>query len=220
MSVLDHVKELFVGAKPDASALEISVGQPAPDSDICKIELNREISAEGTRLFETLSEAEGWPVVQALLQLRGVHSVIVKGSVLILSKHMGAHWNAILEPATEAIRRSLDPEYSELAADPSASESSSDFGTDDLRRRIQEIIDSEINPSVAAHGGYIELLDVQGTRVFIHMGGGCQGCAMSTATLKQGVEVALKSQIPEISEILDTTDHAAGENPFFQPESF
>ena len=91
---------------------------------------------------------------------------------------------------------------------------------EELRQKVQVILDDEINPAVAAHGGYITLLDVQGTRVFVQLGGGCQGCAMSTATLKHGVESTLKSQIPEITEILDTTDHAAGDNPFYQSPEF
>jgi Fe/S biogenesis protein NfuA len=85
-----------------------------------------------------------------------------------------------------------------------------------LRIRINAIIEDQINPSVASHGGYIDLLDVQGSRVFIHMGGGCQGCSMSAATLKHGVETTLRTEIPEITEIFDTTDHASGANPYFQ----
>ena len=92
----------------------------------------------------------------------------------------------------------------------------SERAMDEIAARVQEIIDNEINPSVAAHGGYISLLDVQDTRVFLHMGGGCQGCGMAAQTLKHGVETTLRRQIPEISEILDTTDHASGSNPYYQ----
>ncbi len=80
---------------------------------------------------------------------------------------------------------------------------------------IQKILDDEINPAIASHGGQIVLLDVQGPKVYIQMVGGCQGCAMSTATLRQGVEVAIKDKFPDVTDIIDTTDHASGTNPYY-----
>lgn len=85
----------------------------------------------------------------------------------------------------------------------------------DLWRRIQEVLDSEVNPAVASHGGHISLIEVREGSVFLQMGGGCQGCGMAAATLKQGVERILKGHFPEIQEILDVTDHAAGRNPYY-----
>ena len=82
---------------------------------------------------------------------------------------------------------------------------------------MQEILDARINPGVKAHGGHVSLIDVQDGRVFLQLGGGCQGCGMVDVTLRQGIEVMLKEEIPEITEVLDTTDHAAGDNPYYQP---
>jgi Fe/S biogenesis protein NfuA len=87
----------------------------------------------------------------------------------------------------------------------------------DLKSRVQEIIDTMINPAVAGHGGYVELIDVQDNRVYLQMGGGCQGCGAADVTLKAGIERLLREEIPEIAEILDTTDHAAGTNPYYTP---
>jgi Fe/S biogenesis protein NfuA len=87
----------------------------------------------------------------------------------------------------------------------------------DLRARVQEIIDTMINPAVAGHGGWVELIDVQDNRVYLQMGGGCQGCGAADITLKAGIERLLKEEIPEIAEVLDTTDHAAGTNPYYTP---
>ncbi|MCB1197668.1 MAG: NifU family protein, partial [Deltaproteobacteria bacterium] len=84
-----------------------------------------------------------------------------------------------------------------------------------LAVRVQEILDTEINPSIAAHGGNIELLDIKDGRAFVKMSGGCQGCSSAKATLKQGVEVRIKELIPEIIELVDTTDHALGDNPYY-----
>lgn len=82
---------------------------------------------------------------------------------------------------------------------------------------IQALIDDRINPSVAAHGGHIDLLDVTDDSIFVHMGGGCQGCGMASVTLKHGIEAMVKESFPEIQNIIDTTDHASGTNPYYQP---
>lgn len=82
--------------------------------------------------------------------------------------------------------------------------------------KLQQLLDRHINPSLAAHGGYAELVKMEDTVAHILMGGGCQGCAMSAATLRQGIEVMIAEAIPEITEIVDVTDHDAGENPFFE----
>ena len=83
-------------------------------------------------------------------------------------------------------------------------------------QKLQQLLDTHINPSLAAHSGYAELVKMDGTVAHILMGGGCQGCAMSAATLRQGIEVMIAEAIPEITEIIDVTDHEAGENPFFE----
>ncbi len=87
----------------------------------------------------------------------------------------------------------------------------------ELKTRVQELIDSMINPAVAGHGGFVELVDVQDNRVYLQMGGGCQGCGAADVTLKQGIERLIKEEIPEVAEVLDATDHSAGTNPYYTP---
>ena len=87
--------------------------------------------------------------------------------------------------------------------------------TGSISEKLQQLLDQHINPSLAAHGGYAELVKMEETAAHILIGGGCQGCAMSAATLRQGIEVMIAEAIPEITEIVDVTDHEAGENPFF-----
>ena len=87
----------------------------------------------------------------------------------------------------------------------------------ELKTRVQELIDTMINPAVAGHGGFVELIDVQDNRVYLQMGGGCQGCGAADITLKSGIERLIKEEIPEIAEVLDTTDHAADHNPYYTP---
>jgi Fe/S biogenesis protein NfuA len=88
---------------------------------------------------------------------------------------------------------------------------------DPVAARVQEVLDRQINPSVAAHGGYVALLEVRDGAAYVELGGGCQGCAQVDVTLRQGIEVAIKAAVPQITAVIDTTDHAAGMNPYFQP---
>ncbi len=84
-----------------------------------------------------------------------------------------------------------------------------------LADKVQLILDEQVNPSIASHGGQINLVEVKGTEVFMEMTGGCQGCAASRMTLRQGVERMIREHVPEVTEIHDVTDHDAGENPYF-----
>ena len=91
------------------------------------------------------------------------------------------------------------------------------MGDLDLKERVQHLLDTSINPGVACHGGFVRLMDVQDNVVYVQMGGGCQGCGMADVTLKAGIETLIKEEIPEVTEVLDTTDHAAGRNPYYTP---
>ncbi len=82
-------------------------------------------------------------------------------------------------------------------------------------QEIQKLIDERINPAVAAHGGQVELLNVEDEAVYIHMGGGCQGCGMANVTLKHGIEAMIQEAFPEIKRVIDATDHTAGVNPYY-----
>lgn len=88
---------------------------------------------------------------------------------------------------------------------------------DPLAQQVQDVLTHQINPSVAQHGGVVALLEVKDHVAYIELGGGCVGCGMVDVTLKQGVEVAIKASVPEIVLVVDTTDHASGTNPYFQP---
>lgn len=82
--------------------------------------------------------------------------------------------------------------------------------------RVQYVIDAEINPQIASHGGRISLLEVTSDGIVVlQFGGGCHGCGMVDVTLKQGVEKTLKARVPDIVEVRDATDHATGENPYY-----
>jgi Fe/S biogenesis protein NfuA len=89
--------------------------------------------------------------------------------------------------------------------------------SDPTAQAVQKVLDDDINPAVASHGGHVALLEVKDDVAYIQLGGGCQGCGMVDVTLKQGIEVRIREAVPAIREIVDTTDHAGGKNPYYQP---
>jgi Fe/S biogenesis protein NfuA len=128
---------------------------------------------------------------------------------------------AILEEAAidfdeEKYRGGFRIKYAEDAYDrlPATKEWDSPVATE-----VQKIIDRHINPGIASHNGWVELLEVKDGTAFIEMGGGCKGCAMSYMTLKNGIEHAIIENVPEIKKVLDTTQHAEGTNPYYAPDS-
>jgi Fe/S biogenesis protein NfuA len=82
---------------------------------------------------------------------------------------------------------------------------------------VQQVLDLQINPAIAAHGGSAQLVAVQEDSAYLRLGGGCVGCGMVAVTLKQGIESAIRAGVPEIARVVDVTDHAAGTNPYYEP---
>jgi Fe/S biogenesis protein NfuA len=86
--------------------------------------------------------------------------------------------------------------------------------TGEIAERVRSVLETQVNPAIAAHGGMISLVDVEDTDVYVEMSGGCQGCALSRMTLRQGVERMLREAVPELTAVHDITDHASGDNPY------
>ena len=122
---------------------------------------------------------------------------------------------AVLAPDTASRIRGAIVDYTE--AEGFQIENPKSAPSDPRAQIIQDLIDSQINPAIAAHGGYVQLVDVENSTVYLELGGGCQGCGMVDVTLRQGIEVLIKETLPEIEEVIDTTDHAGGTNPYYQP---
>ena len=138
-------------------------------------------------------------------------------TVIIASKDLDKFNNAKLE-------LSDDPAAPELTMDNPNTPSPEIFGnpdempelTGELAEKVQTVLESQINPAIASHGGVAQLVGVEGQDVYLKLGGGCQGCGMAQVTLTQGIETSLRDAIPEIGNIIDATDHASGDNPYFE----
>lgn len=87
----------------------------------------------------------------------------------------------------------------------------------ELAKRVQAVLEENVNPAIAMHGGRADLVAVEGSTAYLRLSGGCQGCGLAKVTLSQGIEVAIKEAVPEIETIVDVTDHAAGTNPYYEP---
>jgi Fe/S biogenesis protein NfuA len=90
---------------------------------------------------------------------------------------------------------------------------------DPVAQKVQNVLDLEVNPGVAGHGGSVSLVKVVGDVAVIQLHGGCQGCGAADVTLKQGIERMIKAGVPEIRAVQDATDHAAGENPYYASDA-
>jgi Fe/S biogenesis protein NfuA len=87
--------------------------------------------------------------------------------------------------------------------------------TGDVADKVNQLLEQQINPALAAHGGYAALKGVEDDIVYVTMGGGCQGCAVSAMTLRDGIASSIKDAIPEVKDVVDVTDHEAGATPYY-----
>jgi Fe/S biogenesis protein NfuA len=83
-----------------------------------------------------------------------------------------------------------------------------------MMKKLELLFDEQVRPALAAHGGNVEIIDLDNDKLFVRLSGGCQGCSSSKATLKDGIQTLVKQNFPMISEVIDLTDHIAGENPY------
>lgn len=203
----------------DAQSVDLPIGIRAEtslaDPDTCKFTVSRDLHPGGPFFFGNKERAAGSPLVERLFALPGVANVLIAESVVTIGKEPSTSWSVLKSAIGTAIRTQLltgVPAILEMAVHAST-QGRSDA---EVRVAVQELLDKEVNRSIANHGGKISIVDVREGKLFITMSGGCQGCASSQVTLRQGFEVMVKRVAPEIVEILDETDHAAGKKPFYR----
>ena len=153
------------------------------------------------------------PLASSIFDLGGVATVLIHEMTMTVSRDGSdfSPWETFAKKVGDQLRAHLqsglpvlDPFYQD--AIPTE---------DEIRAQLQRVIDEEINPGIASHSGVITLNRVTGNTVYITMGGGCQGCAASSITLRSGVEGAFRKAVPALGAVLDETDHMSGANPYF-----
>jgi Fe-S cluster biogenesis protein NfuA len=200
---------------PGGRTLRIDASPSAMHPEQCTFRASEPLYPDASAWFGEREHSRGSPLVDAVFAIDGVADVLVNHDVVRLSLAGDADWESKIPLVGMAIRDALASGKPLIADEVRGSQ----LAPEELRRRVQQVLDTMINPAVASHGGFVNLLDVNNNTVFLEFGGGCQGCGMVSVTLKYGVERAIRDEVPEVGEILDTTDHASGRNPYYAPSS-
>jgi Fe-S cluster biogenesis protein NfuA len=184
------------------------------DPDTCTFIVSCTVHPGGPFFFDNQERAAVSPLCEQLFEISGVANVLIAESVVTICKEPTVSWAQLKASIGTAIRTQLRtgvPAILEMHTHNGAQRRSDA----ELNTAIQALLDKEVNRSIADHGGKISIVEIVQGKLFIAMSGGCQGCASSQVTLRQGFEVMLKRVAPEIEEVVDTTNHAAGKQPFY-----
>jgi Fe-S cluster biogenesis protein NfuA len=192
---------------------DIKITAEPKDNSTCRFVVDRPVYPDGSVFFGAPDRAKGSPLAEAIFAIEGVSSLLIQDNLVTVTASTGGNWMPVAKQVGTAIRSVISSGAKAVSDDIL----SSIPDAEELKKKVQSILDQEINPAVAAHGGWVELIDVKRNEVFIRMGGGCVGCGMADVTLKQGVEKTIRQAIPHVGAIMDTTDHASGRNPYYSP---
>ena len=195
-------------SSPYSTNIQIKAEVDQQDIRVCRFTVDRPVHS-GTATFNSTEEAKENDLADTLFKIPGISKVEFDGYKVIATQSGSEDWRQVGKRIGTAIRNFLNPPPQVPEGDRLPSEQ--------VRMRVQQVLDDQINPGVAAHGGFVELLDVQDDNVYIRMGGGCQGCGAADVTLKMGIERLIRDNVPQVREILDTTDHGSGQNPYYAP---
>ena len=189
-----------------ASNIKITA-QPAPDPEVCRFLVDQPLLPGAERNFKSAQEAANSPLASLLFDLEGVAMVGLKEDTVTITKADDQPWPELAKLIGGAIRAHV------LSGQPAVELAAVD---DELSSKVDLILKERINPGLASHGGYAELARVEENVAYVSLGGGCQGCAMSQMTLKQGIERQLMELVPELVSVVDVTDHNSGQNAYFK----
>jgi len=186
-------------------------GEPTMNPDVYKFIVDHPGFIEGSFNFRNKEMAKDSPLPEALFKIKGIKSVLVAGNVLTISKSNSDSWVELGKKIGASVREVIAT-GKKLITDDLKSKLPTE---EKIRKEIEKIFAEEINPNISSHGGMAELTRVEGTKVYVRLSGGCQGCASANVTLKSGIEKAIRAKLPEITEVLDDTDHDSGTNPYY-----
>jgi Fe/S biogenesis protein NfuA len=188
-----------------ATVLDVRKAEADPTSLVLWVEVNGEQAGAYTYLMEFRPIAELGDDV--LVQHHDDLSVAIPNDSVELLRGATLAFNGGM--VMQNPNRPLPP-AARVAERPQADLSG------EVPQRVIQVLEEQINPAIASHGGYAELVAVEDSIAYLRLSGGCQGCGMAAVTLSQGIEVAILDTVPEITEVIDVTDHASGENPYYE----
>lgn len=194
------------------SAFKIS-GELTNDPMVCKFHCDRPILEDWTVVFNGPEDSMGSPLIDALFAVEGISAVTVSGPTITVTKSVPTPWPHLAADVAKAIRGTCAGEVPPIA--PKVVERLKNLPMNEAEKAISELFEKQINPALASHGGFVKLLKIEDRDVYVEMGGGCQGCASARATMRYGVEGAIRKVAPQVRNIIDATDHASGTNPYY-----
>ena len=190
-------------------------GDFTPDPNVCRFVVNRPVvDGEWAYVFRSAADAPGSELISAIFELEGVSLVRLSGDTLTVTKESDDSWPKLAGKMIPLVKEIISKGGPFIQAEILEAQQSSP-ADDEVTQIIVQIFEQQINPALASHGGFVKLHKVQGSDVYIEMGGGCQGCAASQATMKFGIERSIKEALPQIQQVIDVTDHDAGSNPYY-----
>ena len=195
--------------------MEIRAGEP--DGDALALWLEVSGAAKGEYTYDVFFDvADAAAAEDAVIHHDDLTIVIPAGSVERLTGATLGMSRDLLNPGLSVTNPNRPP--APPSPSPAVGAAAMPVGdlTGDVAQRILQVLENQINPSIASHGGRADLVAVEEETAYLRLSGGCQGCGMASVTLGQGIEVAIKEQIPEITNVVDVTDHAEGANPYYE----
>jgi Fe/S biogenesis protein NfuA len=202
---------LTISSEARATVLEVLGNEPEADTLALWLEVSGENNGAYAydMYFQALADAGVGDVVQHDDDL----PVVVPSTSV--DRLQGATLDFVTDESGEGGLVIVNPNTPQAPTMPAAG-SDVDL-SDPLAQSVVSVLEEQVNPSIAAHGGRADLVAVKDASVYLRLSGGCQGCGMAKATLSQGIEVILREAIPDIVNIVDVTDHADGTNPYYEP---
>lgn len=191
--------------------VKITAHIPQARPDTCRFTVDRPVHETGSAYFWKGGPSAASPLAGKLLALDGALGVRIAGHDVVIRRDSAEEWKPFAAKVGEILREQLGSGEPAVAADfrPDPKEEAR------LKNQVQMLFETRVNPSVASHGGHVDLMDVKDHRIYLRMGGGCHGCGMASVTLRQGIEGLVREELPEIDEIVDATDHASGASPYY-----
>ncbi len=191
---------------------KVSVHWEIKDSDTCQYFLDKNISSQSVNYTDSQTAGRS-PLAAKIFGFPWTKAVEVAPQHVIVAKHDWVEWDVLAEPLAGLIKEHISERGERVEENPELKTAAEIHHP--LAEPLTALLENEINPQVASHGGYIRLMDVKENKVYISMEGGCQGCSQSQATLKEGVATTIKKYFPQVADVIDMTNHAHGENPYY-----
>ena len=167
----------------------------------------------GTINISNAGDAKGLPLAEKVMCLSGVEKIQLIGHLLVVTRTADRQWKDLGKEIESVLTSYL---ISGLALTPDEVQEKMMLAGRNTKEKVQYLVDTQINPGVAEHGGSVQVVGVDEDSVYLRLHGGCQGCGAADFTLKQGIETIIKRAVPEIQQIIDLTNHQAGSNPYYR----